>query len=320
MIELSIYASVLFGIELLYFRLARRLNILDKPNHRSSHQDLTIRGGGILFSFAGIASVFIYDERAWPYAAGLFCIALVSFWDDLKTISGRIRMAVQLFSLCFLLYAIHFSLHPVLFVLLLIAAAGAINIYNFMDGINGITGLYSTTILASLLYINTYQHPFTEPQLILLPLIAVLVFNFFNLRKKAVCFAGDVGSVSIAFICTYLILRLVHHTNDWAYTGLLLIYGLDGISTIIFRIFRREKLSEAHRSHFYQYLANERRWPHVRVAAAYAIAQLVFNVILVFDHPPLVVFLNLGLFLFFAFVGLRIYTQGPEHLFHQKKS
>lgn len=311
------YLFFFFVLAILYFRIAKRFNILDKPNHRSSHDKITIRGGGILFLIAGLISPFLHGGNEVLYFTGLFIIGTISFLDDLKNLPGKIRFVAQAFSVALMIYSFHLPIHPVIQFIIGIAIIGAINIYNFMDGINGLTGSYSLVILLSLFYMNEKGIHFISSDFILLPLMAVLVFLFFNFRKKAVCFAGDVGSVSIAFILLFLIGKLIALTGDFKYAAFLLLYGLDGVTTIFFRFMRGENLGEAHRSHFYQYLANERKWPHVQVSLLFAILQLLINFAIIKLPFSLATFLALIGVTFLLFVSIRLYMQGSRQLLKQ---
>lgn len=197
----GIIAILLFAVMLAYFRIADKFNIIDKPNQRSSHTQITIRGGGIIFPVAAILSglFFTADLHTWILIAAILAISIVSFWDDVSSLPNRVRIAVHLLSVTALLYATQaFSILPwwtvaVAYILII----GAINAYNFMDGINGITGVYSLVILLSCLYFNTEIKEVVNSPYIVTAIIACLVFLFFNFRKKAECFAGDVGSVSV---------------------------------------------------------------------------------------------------------------------------
>ena len=107
---------------------------------------------------------------------------------------------------------------------------------------------------------------------------ALLVFNFFNFRVKARCFAGDVGSVSIAFILLFILGRLMWLTQDVRWIVFLVVYGVDTVLTIIHRLILRENISEPHRKHAYQLLANELKWNHLSVSFLYMILQGVILV------------------------------------------
>ena len=142
-----------------------------------------------------------------------------------------------------------------------------------MDGINGITGGYSLIILVALAYINREIVSFVEQELIVTVLCSVLVFNFFNFRKHAKCFAGDVGSVSIAFIVLFLIGKLIIKTEDFSWIVPLVVYGVDSVLTIIHRLMLHENIGLPHRKHLYQIMANELKVPHVVVSSVYMVIQ-----------------------------------------------
>jgi UDP-GlcNAc:undecaprenyl-phosphate GlcNAc-1-phosphate transferase len=276
---LIISIIILFAAELLYFKIADYYNIIDKPNYRSSHTQITIRGGGIIFT-AAILIFSFYASLNYPYfLLGLFLISLISFIDDISELSSKIRILFHLVAVALLFYQMDMFALPVYLILLaLLFVIGTINAINFMDGINGITGGYALVALVTLYFINSINS-FTSTSLLIIAILAILVFNFFNFRKKAKCFAGDVGSVSLAFIILFFLLQLIIKTENTGYFVLLLLYGLDAVSTIIFRLIRKENIVEAHRSHFYQFLANERKMPHVVVALIYMVVQVVINLI-----------------------------------------
>ncbi len=312
-----LYIPVLGLLTLLYFKLAVKFNIIDKPNHRSSHKLITIRGGGIVFPIALLLQALISGFQYPFFTVGLVLISLVSFYDDLTPLSNKIRILIHLVAVSLLFIDVGLLEVPIWAVLIAyILVIGTINAYNFMDGVNGITGAYSLVTLVSLIYINEIQIQFTSSGWLIASILSLLVFNFFNFRKEAKCFAGDVGSVSIAFIIIFFILLLILMTGDLKYVGLLLFYGLDSITTIGFRIFRKENIFEAHRSHFYQYLANTLHWPHLRVSAFYMFVQLALNIVLIqfeFDWVSLVSFC---IFVGIIFVGTRFLVEGRKHLLH----
>jgi UDP-N-acetylmuramyl pentapeptide phosphotransferase/UDP-N-acetylglucosamine-1-phosphate transferase len=187
-----------------------------------------------------------------------------------------------------------------------------------MDGINGITGTYSLITILSLYFINETQIAFVFSEWLIIVAISLLVFNFFNFRKKARCFAGDVGSVSMAFIIIFFLLLLILKTQDLKYIGLLLFYGLDTVTTLIFRLIRRENIFEAHRNHFYQHLANVKGWPHLRVSALYLVVQLMMNAVIILSDWDSVAFLIFILVSGIVFVGLRFAVEGKRNLIMSK--
>jgi UDP-GlcNAc:undecaprenyl-phosphate GlcNAc-1-phosphate transferase len=315
MYQYLIVLLILFIIELLYFKLADRYNIIDKPNHRSSHVNITIRGGGIIFPIA-LLIYPIYGGSVYPwFLVGLAAISFISFIDDTRPLSNKLRIVVHLVAVALLFTELNVFVLPFYWVILaFVFVIGTINAINFMDGINGITGIYGFVTLASLYYINL-TNEFTNPTFLLVAILSVVVFNFFNFRTKAKCFAGDVGSVSLAFIIVFFISQLILKTQNLAYILLLLIYGLDAFTTIVFRTIRKENILEAHRRHFYQFLANEKKVPHLIVSGIYGVSQLLINIaVLSFKSlSPGMLFISTTVSIVF-FVGMRLYTEGAQRL------
>ena len=273
---LLIIVILLFLAELFYFRVADKFNIIDKPNERSSHSRITLRGGGIIFYFGALA-YFLSNHWEYPwFMLALTLITFISFVDDVRSTSQGLRLVFHFTAMALMFYQWGlFSLSWWWIIIALIICTGIINAYNFMDGINGITGGYSLVILGALAYINSEITTFVEPALINTVLCSVLVFCFFNFRKKAKCFAGDVGSVSIAFILLFLIGKLILMTGDFSWIILLSVYGVDSVLTIIHRLMLHENIGLPHRKHMYQLMANELKMPHVVVALTYMVAQAV---------------------------------------------
>ena len=265
---------LLFVAELFYFRVADKFNIIDKPNERSSHSRITLRGGGIIFYFGALA-YFLSNHWEYPwFMLALTLITFISFVDDVRSTSQGLRLVFHFTAMALMFYQWGlFSLSWWWIIIALIICTGIINAYNFMDGINGITGGYSLVILGALAYINSEITTFVEPALINTVLCSVLVFCFFNFRKKAKCFAGDVGSVSIAFILLFLIGKLIIKTEDFSWIILLSVYGVDSVLTIIQRLMLHENIGLPHRKHMYQLMANELKIPHVGVSLIYMGAQ-----------------------------------------------
>lgn len=279
MLKYILILILLVAVILLYFRIADRFNIIDKPNQRSSHTQITRRGGGIIFYIGILLWFFCFGFRQPWFVTGLTLIAGISFADDLKPLSSKIRLTVHLIAMMLMFYQWGLLSMPWYFtVLALVVCTGIINAYNFMDGINGITGGYSTVVIASLWYINNYETAFIHNDLIYVVLLSLSVFNFFNFRNKAKCFAGDVGSVSIAFVILFMFGMLIVQTGNFSYLVLLAVYGVDSVLTIIHRILLKENIFEAHRKHAFQLMANELNLSHVRVTLIYMIMQVIIFV------------------------------------------
>jgi UDP-N-acetylmuramyl pentapeptide phosphotransferase/UDP-N-acetylglucosamine-1-phosphate transferase len=292
MILYPILLLVFFGVMLLYFKIADHYNIIDKPNERSSHTEVTIRGGGVIFAFAIVCAVIMHPQY-WVPGLGMLMISVISFIDDRITLSSKIRVIVHIAAVTLMfMYLDIFAMPFYMCIVLYIIAIGIINMYNFMDGINGITGAYTLVVLGGLQYVNLTIQPFIEADLIWLPMLASLVFLFFNFRKRAKCFAGDVGSVAVAFWIVFLLFKLIMVSNNWIYILFLSVYGVDAVLTIMHRLMLKQNIFQAHRLHFYQILANERKMSHLVVAVGYALVQLFIMALIIFykNASGLVVF------------------------------
>ena len=261
---------ILLAFEYAYFILAKRLRIVDRPHHQSSHTGVVVRGGGIVFYIAFALWSFV---RGFPInggLAGLTILALVSFIDDIHSLSPKVRLVCQFLAILFVFYhsgLINTPFHAI--IVLTFACVGTVNIFNFMDGINGLTGGYSLVVLSLLLYINEHIVHFFLSDLMVYVIMALLVFNLFNFRKRALCFAGDVGALSIGFIIAYLVLRLVLKGQSMSWIVLLSVYLVDGGMTILHRILLKENILKPHKKHAYQIMANELKIPHIVVSSIY---------------------------------------------------
>ena len=284
-----ILGFLLMILMLLYFKVADRFNIIDKPNERSSHTEVTLRGGGIIFWFSCLIYFSQHIQNNYFFFTGITLVSVVSFWDDIQSLSNKIRILIHFLAITLVFYDLGvFDGFPFFVILLAyIAAIGFINIYNFMDGINGITGLYTLVVMGSLLYVNKNIQLFTDNNFIKYAMIASLVFLFFNYRKKAKCFAGDVGSIAIAFWIIYLVLKLILITNSVIWILFFAVYGVDGVCTILHRLYLKQNIFEAHRLHLYQVLSNEYKIQHRLVALYYAIAQIIMSAIVVFLYQKI---------------------------------
>jgi UDP-N-acetylmuramyl pentapeptide phosphotransferase/UDP-N-acetylglucosamine-1-phosphate transferase len=276
LILLIVLLISLFVTELIFLKFARRKRIYDDPNDRSSHTGKTIRGGGIIFWFTSLALFLLSPAQYWLFFAGMTIVSAVSFNDDIHPLGQwpRFFSHVAGFTLMFF-YLGFFSLVPWYLILITyIVFIGVLNAWNFMDGINGINGLYSLTLLGALQYVNLVVTTFADPLFIWAPMAACLVFLFFNFRKKALCFGGDVGSIAIAFWIVTLILALMLKTHTVIWLAFISVYGIDSVFTILHRLYLRQNIFEPHRLHFYQVLANECGIDHRIVSAIYALTQL----------------------------------------------
>lgn len=279
---------ILFVLEITYFKIADKCNIIDKPNERSSHSTIVLRGGGIIFMLGlWIWAAFYGFGYPW-FVVAVTLIAGVSFVDDIRSLPDSVRLVAQFVAMGLMFYQmdmLHWEMWWVV-ILALIVSVGATNIINFMDGINGITGGYA---LASLIpiYILNKEMGFVEESLVVTVILADVGFCLFNFRPKgkAKCFAGDVGSIGIAFILLFMIGQLIMRTGDVTYLIFLLVYGVDGCLTICHRIMLHENLGEAHRKHAYQLMANELKIGHVKVSLLYMGIQIAVSLGFIYLCP-----------------------------------
>ena len=272
--------------ELVYFRIADKCNIIDKPNERSSHTKVVLRGGGIIYVLGVWLYAAFFGMELWPFLVGITLAAGISFVDDIHSLPDSVRLVVQFIAMFFMFYCWNILNWESWWIIILglILCVGITNAYNFMDGINGINGGYTLALLLPLAWLNGSAHSpvggFAPQELIIVTILADLVFCFFNFRPKgkAKCFAGDVGSVGAAFIVIFLLGRLILQTGDFTYIVFLVVYGVDSVLTIVHRIMLHENLGEAHRKHAYQLMANELGMEHTVVSALYMVLQLVICV------------------------------------------
>ena len=349
-----IIAVLLLAAELVYFKVADKCNIIDKPNERSSHSTIVLRGGGIIFSLSMIAWAVLMVVQGQdftpyiPFLVGLLMVAGISFVDDIHSLPDSLRMVVQIGSILLMFWSINLGsegmVHGSWFwqvVIALVAlffCVGATNFINFMDGINGITAGYALAMLVPLLIVNGAGvqvvqgvqggQEFIEPSYLIVAIIGVLVFSLFNFRPKgkAKCFAGDVGSIGIAFIILFALGKLMLATQDVTWIVFFLVYGIDGSMTIFHRIMLHENLGQAHRKHAYQLMANELKMSHVVVSLLYIAMQLVVSLGFIYLCPntvlaPWIYLVAAALILAVAYVlfKMKYYHLHEEYLASLKK-
>ena len=292
-----IIAAILLIAELVYFKIADHFNIIDKPNERSSHSTIVLRGGGVIFTLSMIAWAVMMIAQGkdilpyLPFLCGLLLIAGVSFWDDVHSLPDSVRLVAQFVAMALMFWSMgimHWDMWWFV-IIALIVCVGATNVINFMDGINGITAGYALAILIPLLLVNR-NVAFIEESYLVVAILGVLVFCIFNFRPKgkAKCFAGDVGSIGIAFIMLFALGLLIVKTGDLTWLVLLLIYGVDGVLTICHRIMLHENLGEAHRKHAYQLMCNELKIGHVKISVLYMVLQLAVSLWFIYLCPDTV--------------------------------
>ncbi len=243
-----------------------RRQILDRPNERSSHEQPTPRGGGLAVVAVLLpALTLVWIARApdalVSYAVPLAMLALaaVSWLDDLRSLGAPVRLAVHLgasAAACFALpteLALFDGLLPLWLdrVVCAFALTYFINIFNFMDGIDGISGVETMAIGVGVFAVTSVLIWPGAPEGLLVA-AAALGFLGWNWHPAKV-FLGDVGSVPLGFVTGWMLLQLAL-AGLWLPALLLPGYYLvDATSTLIRRLLRGERIWQAHREHTYQH-------------------------------------------------------------------
>ena len=280
--EIKLLVFIILVItSIFYLKLAKKYNIVDKPNQRSSHKEITIRGGGIIFSIA-LVLFFLFNNLQYPYfISGVLIISIVSFLDDIYTLSSRIRLPFQFIAVLFVLLQVNLLLNPIHFFLFaIVLGIGIINMFNFMDGINGITGIYSLSVLSGFFLININES-IVNSDIIIYVVLSILIFGFFNFRKKALLFAGDIGSITLGMLIFFLLIYFMIELSSILLILLFVVYGVDALFTLLYRLFIiKENPVEAHRHHLYQKLVDIKKMSHLKVSIIYSILQVIVNFVI----------------------------------------
>jgi UDP-N-acetylmuramyl pentapeptide phosphotransferase/UDP-N-acetylglucosamine-1-phosphate transferase len=185
-----------------------------------------------------------------------------------------------------------------LFILLI----GIVNAYNFMDGINGLTGFYSLAIFVPFWI---FEEDYMLKEFMLISILSLIVFLFFNGRKKARCFAGDIGSISMALMVLFVLLKKILETGNYQFMFFLTVYGVDSILTLSQRLINGENIFEPHRKHLYQLLVNEYKLPHLIISGIYASVQLILNSWIINKKPSSFIVIIVVLVIGFIYLGIK---------------
>lgn len=287
----------------IYLKIAEKWSIVDQPNLRSSHQITTKRGAGILYLLAFVIYLMVSSNNNLTLILSGLILGGVGFIDDLKNLNFKIKLAIQLIVIIsYLIVQDYLSLDWYYTILILVFLIASINIFNFMDGINGLTILYSLSFLMSFYYINTEFTSFINPNMLLVMIICNVIIGFLNIRTKAVCFIGDVGSISMGFLYATLALILMIKTNSFAPLVLIMVYAVDAGWTIMERLSLKENIFLPHRRHLYQILVNELRFSHILISISYFTIQMLLNMVWLLNYENI----NSGIFLSTTFIILSI--------------
>lgn len=255
----SFFLSLLGTCGMIY--LLSHYQVFDVPNKRSSHVKPTPRGGGFAVWIAILAGVGVANyltEYSFHTSFVLLLwslpLVIVSLWDDFVNVPAIIRLSVQflvVFGTLFWLSSF-FAMSPFLMVSLAIGWVWFINLYNFMDGIDGITSIETVMITIGVMSLSLVA--FIDKELFLLSFIismSALGFLFWN-WSPAKIFLGDVGSVFLGFIVGGVLCILAGQGHWIAALILSMYYLLDSTVTLALRVFQGKKFWQAHKEHFYQ--------------------------------------------------------------------
>lgn len=295
LLVIATIAVILLSLKL-YFPFAEKKGMLAGVNHRSSHTKPVITGAGFIFYisyvFYIISFVFSTWDAPWPLFIGISILAIVSFIDDLKDLWFFIRLVVQILAVILMLYQIYieFSMEPfamnaslliILAIVGLIFSVGFVNLYNFMDGLNGMMVGITISALAIFALIDFFVVDFVDDLLLVYTAIPTLIFAFFNARRQAICFAGDVGAIVLGFVMVYMLVSLLMQTGNVVYIFIFASIYLEAGMTVMQRLLAGQNIFKPHRIHLFQLLCNEHKHHHVKISAFYALNQLVFGAIIV---------------------------------------
>ena len=283
-------------------RWGGRFSLLDKAGHRSSHQGVVPKGGGlgILVAFLLASPILGLPLLFWT---SIGMISLVSLYGDRREIPVKVRLCLQ-FAAGFVLLAGIFHWEGrgwpafVLIPLFSVFVVGTANYYNFMDGINGIAGITGIVAFGLIVLFGALSGA-NESLLALAGCMAFACLGFlpFNMPKARV-FMGDVGSVLLGFVYAGLVVGLSHNLSHFAVLcAVLFPFYADELTTEYVRLRDGENLLKPHRRHVYQLLANEMKIAHWKVAVGYGILQGLVGI-------GALMLQGLGMPVLFGFLGI----------------
>lgn len=283
--------AILGIVSYLYLKLAIKFKIIDKPNERSSHAKITVRGGGIIFTIAILLFYFLNGYQYPFFTLAVIIVSIVSFLDDIYTLSSKIRFPIQLLAMLLVLYEAHLPFEPMyVYLLILVCGLGIVNFFNFMDGVNGITGIYSLAVLSGFFIINNNEQ-LIDQDLIIYAMISLVVFGFYNFRKKAIFFAGDIGSITIGILIVFIGLLFTIQLSSPLMLFLVVVYGADAVLTLFYRkLYTSESIFDPHLHHIYQKLVHVKGMSHLKVAMLYGLLQFIINCIIIVNYQKSIQF------------------------------
>ncbi|BBJ32316.1 UDP-phosphate alpha-N-acetylglucosaminyltransferase [Rickettsia asiatica] len=285
------------------------LGVVDIPDKRRSHNKIVPRGGGLAIVLVAIISLYIFElwttgttfisEKLVPL---LFAISAISFLDDLRSLPIVIRLLVHLicsslavyFFLPFTSFGDHGLSLYLIFALFTVALTGFINIYNFMDGIDGMSciesiHLASTMLILCFLQFSAINNPYFIASVNVIILGCSCGFLIFNWHPAKI-FLGDVGSISLGFLTGLCLLLLaLTSTNLFIACAIASLYYItDAVLTILIRLLNKEKIWQPHLKHFFQ-KAVQKGKSHKQVVSIIAVCNIFLMIISVTSlHFPVI--------------------------------
>jgi len=258
-IALSVFLISLLGTRLMILALRKKTIMMDIPSLRSNHSAPTPRGGGIAVVIAIVIGLLLADVNQYGILLAVFLLAAVSLLDDLISVPVMVRLLVQVMAVSIPLSMLHQPLFggylPLWLDKTIIAVLWIwfINLFNFMDGIDGISAAEMVSIGTGLLLLYVIEGIFPDTLSIYGLVIATAGCGFvwWNWHPAKI-FLGDVGSVPIGFLLGYILLEAA--LKGYGYVALILpaYYLSDGTITIFRRLWQRKKIWIAHSEHYYQ--------------------------------------------------------------------
>lgn len=296
-------------------RFGHILLSMDYPKERSSHFIPVPRGGGI-----GILAAFVLTGLVLRVPLNLWlpvsCLSLFGFVMDKKELPAVFRLLIQFAIVCWMVTGLALPLTGigrfVLFIFFVIYIAGTANFYNFMDGINGIAGLTGMAAFSLLaLFAGLQGLGYVFSVLCFSLVFACAGFLPWNMPKARV-FMGDGGSLLLGSAFAWLTVLVSKNALDFITAAAFLFpFYADEAVTMFLRIRQGDDLTQSHRKHLYQILANEMGISHWKISVVYALFQFIIGGSVLLMRPRGFFFvLGLLLFDFALFIVLNIFLRG----------
>jgi UDP-N-acetylmuramyl pentapeptide phosphotransferase/UDP-N-acetylglucosamine-1-phosphate transferase len=295
------YSPLLFPLASWLFSLAgtalalsilTQYSVIDTPNERSSHKIPVPRGGGIAMII--VALIFLASAGMdLKIIAAATLLAIISFIDDLRNMPVTVRLGAQAIAVIIATSALHGRIVPAIPLpleqaLIVLSWLWFINLFNFMDGIDGITSMETIMIMIGICII-AFVHKSLPAALVLHACIiaaATLGFFWFN-RHPAKLFMGDIGSVTLGFLVACLLFELALHGQLLPALILPAYYVSDATFTLFKRLITREKIWQAHSQHAYQQAVRS-HMTHTQVVRKITLLNICLVILANFATPDMI--------------------------------